>query len=84
MEWADILKTIITAVSSVVVALVTAGYFRKNSEKNKSIIKTRLQIDNFHCVKCHKNNCIFHVHHIKPFATIFREFLKSEFNLRRV
>ena len=35
MEWADILKTLITAISSVVVALVTAGYFRKNSEKNK-------------------------------------------------
>lgn len=35
MEWADILKTLITAVSSVVVALVTAGYFRKNAEKNK-------------------------------------------------
>ena len=35
MEWAEILKTLITAVASVVVALVTAGYFRKNSEKNK-------------------------------------------------
>jgi hypothetical protein len=35
MDWADILKTLITAVASVVVALVTAGYFRKNQDKNK-------------------------------------------------
>ena len=35
MDWADILKTLITAVASVIVALVTAGYFRKNQDKNK-------------------------------------------------
>jgi hypothetical protein len=35
MDWADVFKTLITAVASVIVALVTAGYFRKNQDKNK-------------------------------------------------
>jgi hypothetical protein len=35
MDWADVLKTLITAVTSVIVALVTAGYFRKTQDKNK-------------------------------------------------
>ena len=35
MDWADLLKTLITAVTSVIVALVTAGYFRKTQDKNK-------------------------------------------------
>ena len=35
MDWADLLKTLITAVTSVIVALVTAGYFRKNQDKKK-------------------------------------------------
>jgi Mg/Co/Ni transporter MgtE len=35
MDWADVFKTLITAVASVIVALVTEGYFRKTHEKNK-------------------------------------------------
>jgi len=35
MEWNTIIQTLITATASVIVALVTAGYFRKTSEKNK-------------------------------------------------
>jgi hypothetical protein len=35
MDWADVFKTLITAMASVIVALVTAGYFRKNQDKNK-------------------------------------------------
>ena len=35
MDWADVFKTLITAVASVIVALVTAGYFRKTQDKNK-------------------------------------------------
>jgi hypothetical protein len=35
MEWSTVIQTLITAIASVVVALVTAGYFRKTSEKNK-------------------------------------------------
>jgi hypothetical protein len=35
MDWADLLKTLITAVTSVIVALVTAGYFRKTQDKKK-------------------------------------------------
>jgi hypothetical protein len=35
MDWADVIKTLITAIASVIVALVTAGYFRKTQDKNK-------------------------------------------------
>lgn len=33
MDWSDIVKTLITALASVSVALVTAGFFRKNQDK---------------------------------------------------
>lgn len=35
MEWIELAKTLITAVASVIVALITAGYFRKMQDKNK-------------------------------------------------
>jgi hypothetical protein len=37
MDWTQIIITILTSISSVIVALITAGYFKRKQEKTKEI-----------------------------------------------
>jgi hypothetical protein len=45
MDFTQIVITVITSISSVVVALITAGYIRKKDDKNKEEKSKRLLID---------------------------------------